>query len=116
VSISDKLVYSDDPCAVIRERIKAAGSVEKLMVVMFDRCSYYTARDWSVQFSHCFEITPEEFMKKFYKLRKVASQERAKAASRDSTAERKPDSEGIKRSVGIASSAETSSTKSSGKG
>lgn len=116
MAYGDKLVHSSDPCAVIRTRIEHYGSMDALMVVMFDLCSYDLAREWSVQFAHCFGLTQVEFMKKFYALRRVASLERTKAASSASSAERQPSSDGNRRSGGIANSADMSSTKSSGKG
>ena len=105
LSTGDKLVYSDDPCSWISERMKQYGSAERLMIVMFDGRPYKTARDWSVLYAKCFKMTPVEFMRCWKKLRFVAAQERVKASSKDSAAEiRSSSEEASRRSEGISSS------------
>ena len=79
---SEQPVYSTDLCTIIRQQIaEANGDVELVLCKMFTPpCHYLTAREWSVKVAHCFEMTELEFMKAYYRLRKVATQ-RLKTAS-----------------------------------
>lgn len=73
--------------------MKYYGSAERLMIVMFDGRPYETARDWSVLYAQCFQMTTDEFMRSWRRLRFIAGQERAKAACSDSAPERRSDSQ-----------------------
>lgn len=67
----DTLVYSTDPCAGIRTLIeKNGGSKEESLRRLFaPPCSYISAREMSVAFAECFEMTEAEFMIQFRALR-----------------------------------------------
>jgi hypothetical protein len=79
---TDQVVYSTDLCTIIHKQIEEAnGDVELVLCRMFaPPCYYLTAREWSVKVAHCFGMNEVEFMKTYYRLRKVATQ-RLKAAS-----------------------------------
>jgi hypothetical protein len=81
MSTGDRLVYTDDPCGQIKLRIEALGSVERLLIVMFDGQPYASARLLSKHFAGCFGMEDAEFMRHWRKLRFAAANERTAAAN-----------------------------------
>jgi hypothetical protein len=78
---NDRFVWStDDPCVAVTELLRRNnGDVDKALRALFGRsCSYLTARQLSVALAHCFDMTEDEFMRHFKRLRKLTlSNERA---------------------------------------
>jgi hypothetical protein len=99
----DRLVYTTEICGKIRTQIATLGSADLVLCKMFaPPCSAAQAYEYALRAAHCFDLTVDEFMKKFKELRKSAY--RVNAASNLSEKDSHPS--GASRSTGAAETSE----------
>jgi len=83
-----KVAWSTDPCHWIKQEVEKLGSVELFLRRTFrPPCSYTDARKWSTTMGRCLDVSADEFMASWKRLKGTDGQ-RLNAALKEAEASR----------------------------